>query len=749
MTKLTRRLTVFFMLVLISLPAQSQSGDVERVVGDFLSAWSAQDYDRMYALVHPTAQTTYPQQVFINRYTGAADALSLVGLSYEITNVTVQGTSAAVTHTITFESGAFEPITDENRTMRLVRSGSDWRVAWSTLDIFDMMAGNATIRVDALPQTRATIYDRNGQPVAWDGGTTVSIFGIQQNMNGIAECRALLADVFMEQPNVIQRRFANLGTGTRFWLGETNTERYNQFRTQLIETCGIDEAVETFVGAPHRTYYGGRAMAHVAGYIGGIPADQIEVYRRQGYSEGELVGLAGAEFTFQNELAGQPERVLRIVDGSGIILRELATTAGSPPTPVQLTIDRDLQLITAEALADAFRYGNTNWGSVSSGGAAVVLDINTGEILALASYPIFDPYLFNPSVTTINDRQTWLAATFDTSLREPIRNRAVSEQEAPGSVFKVITAAAVLNEGITQPDEIFYCGLQWEGAALGDSLPFRQDWRAVEEEERFSQPAGDVTPSQALTTSCNPFFWEQGAKLYRDVSPSAIGDYAERMGAVQIYDMDGMFAPGGTWGQAQGAVPAAASVDTALSEAIGQGSVTMPPLQMGVVTMGIGNGGTVYEPHIVKQVGGFDGTEVTFNRGPEVMNMLDFNPGVLEAVQEGMCGVTTDPVLGTAFGRFNDDFGWVENDTPYTSCGKTGTAQTAQFPNAWYVSYAPRENPEIAIVVMVEQALEGSQVSAPITRRILDQYFGVPVERYPEWWNTEPYSPLPVPQGVR
>lgn len=152
---------------------------------------------------------------------------------------------------------------------------------------------------------------------------------------------------------------------------------------------------------------------------------------------------------------------------------------------------------------------------------------------------------------------------------------------------------------------------------------------------------------------------------------------------------------------------------------------------------------------MVKQIGGFDGTPVTFTNEISILNTLDFNPGVIETLQEGMCGVTTNPTLGTAFGRFNDDLGWVEFDTPYTSCGKTGTAQTGQFPNAWYVSYAPRDNPEIATVVMVEQSLEGSQVAAPITRRIMDQYFGAQVASYPEWWNTETYSPLPVPDGVR
>jgi len=170
---------------------------------------------------------------------------------------------------------------------------------------------------------------------------------------------------------------------------------------------------------------------------------------------------------------------------------------------------------------------------------------------------------------------------------------------------------------------------------------------------------------------------------------------------------------------------------------------------MAVATMGIGNGGTVYEPYLVKQVGGTDGAPVTYTGEPEVLNTLDFEPGVLETIQQGMCGVVTNRDLGTAFGRFNDDLGWVEFDAQYTLCGKTGTAQTAQYPNAWFVAYAPAENPQIVVTVMVEQSLEGSQVAAPIVRRILDRYFNVDVAPFPDWWPIGPYVPLPVPEGNR
>jgi cell division protein FtsI/penicillin-binding protein 2 len=130
------------------------------------------------------------------------------------------------------------------------------------------------------------------------------------------------------------------------------------------------------------------------------------------------------------------------------------------------------------------------------------------------------------------------------------------------------------------------------------------------------------------------------------------------------------------------------------------------------------------------------------------LNTLDFQPGVLEEIQEGMCGVTTNKDLGTAYIRFGDPTGEYAPQAPYSVCGKTGTAQTAQFPNAWFIAYAPAEDPQIAIAVVVEQSLEGSQVSAPIIRRILDDYFGVFRAPFPSWWNDDfPFTPLDTPEG--
>jgi penicillin-binding protein 2 len=421
-------------------------------------------------------------------------------------------------------------------------------------------------------------------------------------------------------------------------------------------------------------------------------------------------------------------------------LQELAGTSGGNPTPVVLTLDRDLQLITVEALTDAFNYAAPNWGApgIATGGSAVVLDVNSGAILAMASFPLFNPSLYSPETMTPN-RGNVLAERVINNPRSPLSNRAIQERFSPGSVFKVITLAAILNEGMVDLDEIFYCDLIWEGQEYGDTLPSRPDWRATDEME----PSGNVTPAMALMASCNPFFWQYGAILFSEVGESTVNDYARRMGLGQTYDF------GGAWPEAEGQLPTPIGADVALINAVGQGDIALPPIQMAVATMSIANGGPVYEPYLVKQIGGMDGTEVVETFEPTILNTLDFNPGVIEAIQEGMCGVITNEKLGTAWGRFHNwgPLGYAVTNANYTLCGKTGTAQTGRYPNAWFLAYAPAENPQIAIVVMVEQSKEGSQIATPIVRRILDDYFGQPREPYPIWWGTEEFLPLDIPEG--
>jgi len=735
---LLRHFTTLLMCLLLGftfsvMPTWAQSAPQE-VVTAFLDAWNAKDYERMYGYVtvnNINGVDEYPLQVFTNRYQTVGESLSLLEIRYTLSETVLQGATAMVVYDVIFVSNTFGEIADNGRRIRLINTPNGWKIAWSTMDIFDALISGAQIRVESRSSTRAIIYDRNGVRLAYNG-TTTGFYSTRRRMSGEPQCIDLLARLMRVPPRLIENQFRPYVSETEFFLGELNTDDFNTNFSALSSVCGVSRGFES---RSHRIYEGNSMGTHTVGYVGPIPAERISEYTALGYGEGDIIGLYGIEAAYQEQLGGKPASVLRIVDASGTVLRELAGSVGTSPVPVTLTLDSRLQRITATALNEAFVTATPNWASVSTGGAVVVLDVPTGEILALASYPFIQPNLFHPDSIT-EDRGNALVAMLNTG--EPLRNRAASEQASPGSVFKIITLAAALNEGLTVTTEQFNCELYWDGSQYGDTRSPRPDWRVTDE----YPPAGIINPSEALMTSCNPFFWEYGARLFLERNPNMIAEYGRRMGLTRTYGLSAIFR------EAPGVIPIPGSVDAAVSEAVGQGDVTLPPLQMAVVTSSIANGGTVYSPALVRQIGGVDNTALVQAFTPQILNEFDFNDGVLEAIQTGMCGVITNEFLGTAYGRFissESQYSFVELTAPYSVCAKTGTAQTGRYPNAWFVAYAPADNPQIAIVVMVEQSLEGSQVSAPIARRIFDDYFEVQRANFPDWWAVGPYTPLNIP----
>lgn len=724
------RLRTFLALVAVlplcvGLSAQAQGSTPADTVSAFLTAWGERDSAAMYQLLAVQSQQAYPQELFVNRYTVANDALSLEGVEFSIGDTHLQGITAAVTYDVIIESALFGRIEDPERTMRLVNDSGRWGVAWSSMDIFAQLPSVGQITSTGQLPPRANIYDRNGNLVAGPG-TVVTIYTARPNMSNEQSCIELMSQLTRRPRAAFERLLANypVGFDTIFNIAELNEDDYLANQSRIEGLCGISVISERET----RTYYGNNAMSHVAGYIGQMSPEQLEEYALLGYGSGDLIGQAGVERVYERELAGNADRVLRIIDPGGIVLREFATQSGSPPVPVQMTIDRELQRAFTQAMFDAYDYAAANWGGVAADGAGVIIDVNTGAILAMVSYPLVDPLLFDPT-SPEPQRRVELLGQVSADERRPLLNHAVQSRYTPGSAYKLVTAVAALNEGITQPGEDFNCDLYWSGRALGDELEQRSDWRVVDEMEA----AGLITPAQAIMASCNPFFWEMGARLYNEHG-NALADYARQLGMGDAY---GIF-PG--IAEASADLDNPASTARAINNSIGQGDVAIPPIQMATMVATIANGGTAYRPYIVQQVGGLDGTTVVETFGPEVINVMDWQPGVLEEMQRGMCGTTTNEDLGTAYRVFNG--------AGYSSCGKTSTAQTGRYPNAWYAAYAPADDPQIAIVVVVSQSREGSEIAAPIVRRILDYYFNAQrVEPYPEWWAIGPYVPLNLPPG--
>jgi penicillin-binding protein 2 len=318
-------------------------------------------------------------------------------------------------------------------------------------------------------------------------------------------------------------------------------------------------------------------------------------------------------------------------------------------------------------------------------------------------------------------------------------------QYSPGSTFKIITTAAAAQERVWSPDDPFFCGMEWDGREFGDTLPRRLDWRASEvDEARFA--TGEISMSQALTASCNPFFYQMGAQLYNQRGAAALTDIARRMG------LGAATGVGNIMPEAAGAIQPPTSVEEAINNAIGQAETQVTILQMARLVAGVANGGTLYRPYLVEQIGGDDGSAPSFSAAPEIVGEMGLSDVAFAVVRQGMCdvtqvevvGATTGRPLGTAWFVFDDPDGLPAS---YSVCGKTGTAQTGRIePHGWFVAYAPADNPQIAVAAMIEHGREGSETAAPIVRRIMDAYFNVQAAAYPDWWEGE-YTPLNIPEG--
>ncbi len=716
----------------------------------FLDAWNHLDYQTMYKQLSTTSQGLFPYSTFLAIYQDADKTLGTKGVTYTLHETHTQGTSAAISYDAAIQSSVFGAIEDNGRTMRVTQAPDNtWHVAWSTMDIINGYANGTKLTVVAQRPARGNIYDRNGKAMVQQGGTVTELDIVRQNIPDEGRCVDLLSVLLRENRADLTKMIESYNPDTIIPIGDMDPDIFAARQSDLQNTCAINSA-------PTRTtrdYVGHGIATHLIGYVGQIPTEDLQTYLNNGYEQGDLVGLAGIEQQYESDLAGKSQRVLQIVEPGGMIVRQLAGTSGSPAHDITLTLDLNLQWATAQALSDAYNAASGGWAGPthSPGAGAVVIDIHTGAILALASYPSFDPGIFNPD-TPIFQVGNYIAA-LKNDPRSPFTDRAVQEQYSPGSTFKLVTLAATAQEGIFKPDQLFDCEMEWDGASFGDTLPKRFDWRATETGTQHF-PTGEVNMVEALASSCDPFFYQMGAELFNKSGPTTLEDYARQMGlgSTTGFALD-------TPPEAKGNLPVLKSADEAISAAVGQLDTQVTALQMARMVAGIANGGTLYTPYVVQQIGGENNSAPTFTATPTVAGNMGLSQSTLDIVRQGMCEVTTTKTvgrtgpgagqpLGTAYFVFDDVPPDGVGIAPYSVCGKTGTAQTARTePNGWFVAYAPADNPQVAVAVVVPYGREGSETAAPIARRILDAYFNAPQAPWPSWWVNLPYIPINVPDG--
>lgn len=449
-----------------------------------------------------------------------------------------------------------------------------------------------------------------------------------------------------------------------------------------------------------RSYPNGKLAAHTLGYTGGVTAEELEKAKKSESEEARelrydsVIGKIGLEKQYDHELSGKSGSDQYEADARGRPVRKRGTIAEKPGHTLVLTIDQKLQK-AAETALDA----------ASNSGAAAVIDVRNGEVLALASRPTFDPNAF--SLPKKQFQPLWLG--YNRNTKHPLINRAVSGRFPPASTFKIVTAAAGLERGTLHPGDSYVCK---GGIKFGR---FFGCW-AVH---------GKVNLETALAGSCDVFFYEEAKALGNPESdgPTFLAQTARKFGMGSPTGIDlpidkAGLVPDPAWRRAVNAArPAMARwfPGNTLNMSIGQGDLLATPLQNALLVGALANGGTLYRPHLMKELRDANSDKVI--KRPEISGRsINIRQENLQIIREGLHAVMTK---GTGKGLVipNVDY-----------AGKTGSAEDANhaLPHAWFVAYAPYKNPRIAIAVIVENAGHGGENAGPVARAILQAAFPLP-----------------------
>lgn len=503
----------------------------------------------------------------------------------------------------------------------------------------------------------------------------------------------------------------------------------NISRTSLLQ---IKEQNEDFPGVEIieksvRKYPLGTTASHIIGRIGQIERSELEG-NEDLYDQNDIIGKAGIEYVFEKYLKGTDGIKQIDMDVDGTITDEYVAQEAVSGADVILTIDSKLQAVTEQALKDNVEKlaSKADPGTTpADAGAAVVLNVKTGEVLAMASYPDYDPSAFINGI----DTDTW--NYYINNDTKPLENKAISAMYSPGSTFKMATALAGLETGaITTTERINDTGIYRK---------YNSSWRCWQ-----SGGHGRLNVSQAIQHSCNYFFYEVGDRvgidnlakyasylgLGRKTGIELVGEISGVLASTQIAEQENrVWNPGET-----------------ISAAIGQSYNTFTPLQMAKYVAMLTNGGKNIDVTIVKSIVNADGSEVPRNEYESYVNErlgltedttedLQINQDNLNAILEGMRGVTSESG-GTAYSTFKN--------FDIEVGGKTGSAQTGVEgkTNAWFVGFAPFDDPEIAIVVFVRNGQHGGD-TAEVARDIIAQYFGMNINEV-----TEDVTALPTIQVI-
>ncbi len=551
-----------------------------------------------------------------------------------------------------------------------------------------------SIRVCKIRPLRGLITDRHGT-VLVDNQPSYDVVFIPDRNRDLDTVAARLQSFYREQSLPFADDWGQIERAGAF--APVRLDRNVDLRKlALVETRSLDLPGVGIDVVPIRQYLYAEMMAHLIGYVGEISGSELEKAAHRGYEPGDMVGKYGLEKAFDEHLKGENGAEEVEVNALGKKVKLLRKVDPRQGHSLRLTIDARLQQSAWEAFA-------------GKRGAAVAMDVRTGDVLAMVSSPSFDPNLFNGGISLKDWR------SLSTNPFYPMENRAISGQYPPGSTYKLVLAAAALEEGIVTPETAYHC----DGTFHMGNRMFRC-WK--------KEGHGRVNLHRAIVESCDVYFYHLGRQLGVD----KLAHYARAFG---------FGVPTGVilGGEKKGLVPTkewkksrtrqAWQAGETISVAIGQGFNLATPLQLAVFYSALANGGNLYRPRLVDRVEGPDG-RVLWNSVPEKRTRIPIRPENLAVLNRALWGAVNE-TGGT---------GYAARRPGHDVCGKTGTSQVVGLPedekarraviladrhrnHALFVGYAPYRNPEIVVSVIVEHGGSGGAVAAPIAGKIIDAYF--------------------------
>jgi penicillin-binding protein 2 len=539
------------------------------------------------------------------------------------------------------------------------------------------------IRIRPIAAPRGILFDRNGLPLV-DNRPAFTLSLIPREMDrdplqrdaALGRLAALLRIPYQELRDAVAKTSPDSFLPVRI-RRNLSMEEMQKVEEWKLELPGVIVEVE-----PQRVYPNSRFAAHLLGYVREASDDQLKHGR---YRRGDMVGQSGLERLLDEFLRGKDGGERIEVDAMGRPMRLIQSTEPHPGAQVVTTVDRRIQEAAEKAME-------------GHAGAVVVMDPRNGDVLAMVSTPAFQIDRFTGSI----DRDWWLRVMKDPEF--PLLNRTIQSQYAPGSIFKIVVAAAGLQEKTLTPADRTYCNGEFQ---LG-TWTFK-DWKR--------EGHGTVDALDAMRHSCNVFFYQAGLKI----GGAAIAKYAAAFGFGQPTGIDL-----GT--EKFGLVPqpkargrrgvAAFQAGDIVNMSIGQGQILVTPMQIARFMAAVANGGVLWKPRLVQRIERPERGVVWSDAGT-VTGHVELNPAVWAFLRQSLWAVVNDEGTGAGARIPGLDI-----------AGKTGTAQMIANSradrgqdHAWFASFAPVKDPEVVVVVLVERGGKGGQIAAPIARKIFNAIF--------------------------